>query len=102
MPSIERSLRRAAVTVIAASVLGPASVLAVALLRRPAPWTGPEAFLASFQVTLVHLPWVLTPVGLGFYAGWNLLVVGMMVEVLRRFPAAQAPRRSAGAGLVAA
>jgi hypothetical protein len=34
---------------------------------------------------------VLTPVGLGFYAAWNLLIVALMVLVARRFGPAGAP-----------
>ena len=41
--------------------------------------------VASAGVTLFDLAWVLTPVGLGFYVAWNLLVVAIMVLVVRRF-----------------
>jgi hypothetical protein len=219
MRPIDASLRRAALLVIAASVLGPGVVFVDAALRRPAPWSGPEAFLAGYHwlqsvppllgfplllgfvlfvaaakrldaarggrvdqapvllltaiygalvafnyvanacyvaqagsdlgavsalsmnnprslcwaiemyayailgvvtwlvaptfreeraiatllkangvasvasavVTTFHLPWVLTPVGLGFYAAWNLLIVAMMALVARRFGPAGAP-----------
>ncbi|MCM2334107.1 MAG: hypothetical protein NDI82_09170 [Anaeromyxobacteraceae bacterium] len=41
--------------------------------------------VASAAVTTFHLPWVLTPIGLGFYAGWNGLIVATMALVARRF-----------------
>jgi hypothetical protein len=50
--------------------------------------------VASAGVTLFDLAWVLTPVGLGFYAAWNLLIVAIMVLVVRRFGGP--PRREAG------
>jgi hypothetical protein len=41
--------------------------------------------VGSAAVTLVDLSWVLTPVGLAFYAAWNLLIVAAMLLVARRF-----------------
>jgi hypothetical protein len=41
--------------------------------------------VACAAVAVVDLAWVQTPVGLAFYAGWNLLVVVLMALVARRF-----------------
>ena len=43
------------------------------------------ASVACAAVAVVDLAWVQTPVGLAFYAGWNLLVVVLMALVARRF-----------------
>jgi hypothetical protein len=45
--------------------------------------------VAGAVITLLDLAWVQTPVGLGFYVAWNLLVVAIMALVVRGFGAAQ-------------
>jgi hypothetical protein len=54
---------------------------AIAFLLR----TNGVVSVGSAAVTLFDLSWVMTPVGLGFYAAWNLLVVTIMILVARRF-----------------
>ena len=54
---------------------------AIALLLR----TNGLVSVAGAVVTLFDLAWVQTPVGLGFYVAWNLLVVAIMALVVRRF-----------------
>jgi hypothetical protein len=49
MRTIDATLHRAALVVIAASVLGPAWVFADAALRHPAPWTDAATFLAGYR-----------------------------------------------------
>jgi len=66
MVSIERSLRRAALLVIAASLLGPGVVFLDAAVRRPPPWSGPEAFVAGFHWIQVLPPLLGFPLLLGF------------------------------------
>jgi hypothetical protein len=66
MRPIEASLRRAALLVIAASVLGPGVLFVDAALRRPAPWSGPEAFLASHHWLQAVPPLLGFPLLLGF------------------------------------
>jgi hypothetical protein len=65
MRSVESSLHRAA-WVIAASVIGPGVVFADAALRPPAPWSGPEAFLASYHWTQAIPPLLGFPLLYGF------------------------------------
>jgi hypothetical protein len=50
--------------------------------------------VAGAVITLFDLAWVQTPVGLGFYVAWNLLVVAIMALVVRGFGGA---RRAYGA-----
>jgi hypothetical protein len=66
MESIGRSLRRAALLVIAASLLGPGVVFLDAAVRRPPPWSGPEAFLAGFHWIQVVPPLLGFPLLVGF------------------------------------
>jgi hypothetical protein len=72
MRSIEGSLRRAALVVIAASLLGPGVVFADAALCHPAPWSGPEAFLAAFHPVQILPPLL----GFPFLVGFILFVAG--------------------------
>ena len=75
---------------------------AVALLLR----TNGVVSVACAAVALFDLAWVQTPIGLAFYAAWNLLVVVLMVLVARAFRstpggasiASPQPAREAGPG----
>jgi hypothetical protein len=83
MPTIERSLSRAALVVIAASLLGPGVVFVDAAVRRPQPWSGPAAFLADWR-------WVQTlPPLLGFAL---LLGFVLFVAAARRLDEARGGR----------
>jgi hypothetical protein len=53
--------------------------------------------VGSAAATLVDLAWVQSPVGLAFYAAWNLLVVATMVLVQRRFGGGRAVPAPGGA-----
>jgi len=66
MASIERLLRRAALLVIASSLLGPGVVFLDAAVRRPPPWSGPEAYLAGFHWIQVIPPLLGFPLLIGF------------------------------------
>lgn len=66
MTSPESTLRRAAVLIAAASLLGPGAVFVDAAVRRPGPWSGPESFLASFHWTQTLGPLLGFPLLFGF------------------------------------
>jgi hypothetical protein len=57
---------------------------AVALLLR----TNGVVSVGCAAVALFDLTWVQSPIGLGFYAAWNLLIVVLMVLVARNFRSA--------------
>jgi Na+/alanine symporter len=57
---------------------------AVALLLR----ANGVVSVACAAVALFDLTWVQSPIGLAFYAAWNLLVVVLMVLVARNFRSA--------------
>jgi hypothetical protein len=63
---IHRSLRTAALLVIAASLLGPGAVFLDLALRGPRPWAGPADLLAGFHWIQVVPPLLGFPLLLGF------------------------------------
>ena len=66
MPSIEKTLRRGALLVIAASVLGPGAVFFDVAVRQPAPWSNASAYVAGFRWWLILPPLLGFPLLVGF------------------------------------
>jgi hypothetical protein len=87
MRSIESSLRTSAWVVLVASVVGPVAVLISAVVRRPGPWAGADAFLAHFHWTQAIGPLLGFPLLFGFVS---------FVSASRRLDARRGGRIDAG------